>query len=123
MDIKAAQTVVDQSPVPVIFCGFEMGDTVMTCANLDQYPAEHPLPMAYRLYIGDGGRSSWDLVTVLYSVEGESDLLGQTEWGVITISDGGVSTWRPDASGKHAYVTRKGTADQVAARLDALLLS
>lgn len=123
MDIKAAQIVVNESPVPVIFCGFEMGDTVMTCANLDQYPAEHPLPMAYRLYIGDGGRSSWDLVTVLYAIEGESELLGQSEWGVITINDGGVSTWHPDASGKHAYVTRKCSVDEVAARLDALLLS
>ena len=55
-DIKAAQTVVNFSPVPVIFCGYEVGDRVITCANLDQYSPKNPLQMAYRLYIGDKGR-------------------------------------------------------------------
>ncbi|MHB1460338.1 MAG: nucleoside hydrolase [Armatimonadota bacterium] len=122
MDIKAAQVVVNQSPVPVIFCGFEMGDTVITCANLNQYPEGHPLPLAYRLYIGEGGRSSWDLVTVLYAVRGESELMGQSAWGKLTIDDRGVSTWQPDTNGKHAYVVSKRTPEALAEALDSLLL-
>lgn len=122
MDITAAQIVVNESPVPVIFCGYEMGDTVITCANLDQYPEENPLQLSYRLYIGENGRSSWDLVTVLHAVRGESEMMGQSAWGTITVDDKGVSTWRQDSSGQHAYVINKRTPEDLAKLIDGLLL-
>ncbi len=121
-DIKAAQTVVNDSPVPVIFCGYEVGDRVITCANLAKYPANHPLPMAYRLYIGDKGRSSWDPVTVMYALHAQGSAMGQSDWGTITIDDKGVSRWSKTSTGRHAYVFNKRTPEELAKLLDGLLL-
>ncbi len=121
-DIKAAQTVVNDSPVPVIFCGYEVGDRVITCANLARYPANHPLPMAYRLYIGENGRSSWDPITVMYALGAQGSAMSQSEWGTITIDDKGVSRWSKSSTGRHAYVVNKRTPEELAKLMDGLLL-
>jgi hypothetical protein len=48
--------------------------------------------------------------------------MGQSAWGKLTIDDRGVSTWQPDAAGKHAYVVSKSTPEDLAEVLDSLLL-
>jgi len=69
MDVRAAQTVTELCPVPIVYCGYEAGEAVITGTGLDACDAEYPVRMAYSLYADGKGRSSWDLVTVYYALE------------------------------------------------------
>ena len=68
-DVPAAQLMTEKCAAPIVYCGFEAGEHVMTGATLEGCPEEYPVRMAYRNYLGGKFvRNSWDLVTVYYAV-------------------------------------------------------
>lgn len=73
-DVPAAQLMTEKCAVPIIYCGFEAGQNVITGAPLENCRDDYPVKQAYRHYL-DGRylRNSWDLVTVYYAVEPELD--------------------------------------------------
>ncbi len=76
-DVHAAQTAVEKSPVPLVFCGFEAGERVMTGDSLLCCPVDYPVKQAYGYYTNGKPRPSWDLVTVYYALTSDSP-----EWKV-----------------------------------------
>lgn len=69
-DVPAAQCMSEKCPVPIVYCGFEAGEHVMTGTTLVNCPDTHPVKRAYQYYLdGKFQRNSWDLVTVYYAVE------------------------------------------------------
>ncbi len=68
-DVPAAQLMTEACAAPIVYCGFEAGEHVMTGAVLEDAPEAFPVRMAYQSYLGGGFvRNSWDLVTVYYAV-------------------------------------------------------
>lgn len=68
-DVPAAQVMTEKCAVPIVYCGFEAGEHVMTGATLEQCAEDYPVRLAYKSYLGGGFvRNSWDLVTVYYAV-------------------------------------------------------
>lgn len=68
-DVPAAQLMTEKCAAPIIYCGFEAGEPIMTGATLEKCPEEYPVRMAYMNYLGGKfERNSWDLVTVYYAV-------------------------------------------------------
>lgn len=69
-DVPAAQCMTERCAAPIVYCGFEAGEHVITGATLEQCPDTHPVKQAYQHYLGGKFlRNSWDLVTVYYAVE------------------------------------------------------
>jgi hypothetical protein len=75
MDPLGSEAVVAAMPVPIH--ASPDGSAVITGATLsDRLPASHPLRLSYEMY-NEGerrGRSSWDLIAVLYALEEGSPL-------------------------------------------------
>ncbi|MGN1347160.1 MAG: nucleoside hydrolase [Eubacteriales bacterium] len=73
-DVPAAQLMTEQCGVPIVYCGFEAGEHVMTGASLEDCPEDDPVRMAYQRYLNGGFvRNSWDLVTVYYALNPDDE--------------------------------------------------
>ena len=69
-DVEAAQLMSEKCAAPIVYCGFEAGEHVITGASLEACPENHPVRKSYYHYLdGRFQRNSWDLVTVYYAVE------------------------------------------------------
>lgn len=121
MDVPAAKSVVEHWPTPIVFCGWEAGGSVITGAALEGR-AGHPVREAYSLYTnGSLRRSSWDLLTVLYAVLGESGWIRASEPGVISVQDSGATAFEACAGGRHRYTINGVSDEKLAGCLNALL--
>lgn len=70
MDIKSAQNVVENMPVPIVFAPHELGNHIFTGQLNEKLPEGHPVREAYYLYSDNKSyiRQSWDLITVFAAV-------------------------------------------------------
>lgn len=76
MDADSAEHFFALCPVPVYIS--PEGEDVITGDHLSAFlPEAHPLRRAYRIYRGDEvrGRSSWDLIAVLYALDPQTPYL------------------------------------------------
>lgn len=114
---QAAQLIAEQCPVPVLWSGFEIGNSIITgdAATRDRMEEDSPVALSYDLYMkSDSGRQSWDLTTMLFAVEGASDYW-TLQRGTNSVSAGdGSNVWTPDENGKDAILVQKMAPDQVA---------
>ncbi len=78
-DVEAARKLFGESPVPIIFSGFELGKAILypaTSIGKDfGYVPHHPVADAYRAYMKmPYDRPTWDLTSVLYAVRPKDSL-------------------------------------------------
>lgn len=109
-DRPAAQKVFAEWPTPLVTSPFEVGEHIL-------YPGEsiendfteyehHPMVDGYRAYLPmPYDRSTWDLTSVLYAVEGDGDYFGVSDPGEIVVSDGSITTYTPVSGGTRYYLT------------------
>ena len=103
-DVPAARNVIQKWPGPRVFLGFEAG-LLETCAPLQTIlPENHPVRMAYHLYTENGGRFSWDLMTVQYAVDPRCGYYGLSEEGSVRFDEEGKTLWEPGALGRDRFV-------------------
>ncbi len=118
MDIPAARQVVGLWQGELDFCPWEALGHVLTGACLKEQP-DNPVAVAYDLHTkGEMLRPSWDPGTVamaLYDVPG----LAWSERGRIEIDEKGISRFFPDEGGRHRYIRKTGTNEEVARALEA----
>jgi inosine-uridine nucleoside N-ribohydrolase len=105
-DIPSAQKVLNGWPTSISFCPYEIGYEILTGSEFIKNNPDSPVSIAYNIYCG-GNRESWDLATVLYAVRGSGDYWNLSEYGSITIDQDGVSTWKNEKNGRHAYLMKK----------------
>ena len=120
-DIPSARAVIEGWPTPVVLCGWECGAGVLTGQSLAQL-GRHPVREAYRLYCGESmARDSWDLLTVLFSIRGESGLMTAGPAGYIRVDEAGVTRFEPDPSGNRHCIHLLADKPTLAAALNARL--
>jgi purine nucleosidase len=123
-DTAASKVAFSTWPTPIVFSGFEIGDSIQTGAALKSTPAS-PVRRGYELFNGLENRSSWDQTAVLYAVRGLDGGLTQywdvSKPGVIELAADGSNRWREQADGKHTYLIRKSPDQQIAAAIDRLM--
>ena len=123
MDIVSAKVVCDTWPTPVIFCPFEVGVNVVTGKLLMQTADDtNPVKKSYDLYTNGNGRSSWDLVTVLFAVRGDWGMWALSPRGRVAIDDAGHSLFTPDTAGMHSYVVNIAPIPSIESYIDDLLI-
>ncbi len=97
-------------PSEVVFSDFLLGVKVVTLAGRTYRGESDPVGYAYELFCGQGhGRPSWDILTVLYAVEGEGSAFRLTRHGRVHIDGEGRTAFRRDPAGAHRLLrARKG---------------
>ncbi len=103
---EATKTVFESYPCPIICLGWELGTAVPSGFST---PAPHdPVWQAYKIHTkGKMQRSSWDPLTVLFALHGESDLFELSEAGFNRIREDGSNEFCPDPAGNHYYIKAK----------------
>ena len=109
-DIPSAQKFVNEWPTPIVASPYEVGDAILfpaKCIENDfKWKTPNPLVVGYENYMEmPYDRQTWDMTSVLYVVENDKNFFGNSGPGTISIDDTGVTTFSPNANGKHSYLT------------------
>ena len=108
-DLKSAQVMFSQCPVPVIASGFEIGIAVPypNKSIEEDFPdkVKNPLCISYSKW-GEMpyDRPTWDLTSVLIVAEPEKEYFRLSPKGKISIDEKGNSIFSPDESGMHRFL-------------------
>lgn len=122
LDIPSAQAVLRKWSSPAVFCGFEVGEPVITGKELMRScGSENPVRKAYELYTEGKGRSSWDLITVLIAVRGDCGLWEISRPGEVCIDESGISYFKEIDEGMHEIVKNKAPVEKIEQYIEALL--
>lgn len=108
-DIPAAKKVFTEWPTTLVTSPFEVGIAInypaTSIENDFQWAPMHPMVEAYKSYQKmPYDRPTWDLTSVLYSVEGPS-YFTVSPAGKINVTDKGATEFTPDATGNRYYLT------------------
>ncbi len=108
-DIPAAQQLVAQWPVEMIFSGFEIGLAIpypaMSIEREFAYVPHHPLAEAYQLYEPTPHeRPTWDLTSVLWAIRPDYGYFDLSPRGQVAFNDEGFTTFQENTAGKHRYL-------------------
>jgi inosine-uridine nucleoside N-ribohydrolase len=110
VDIPAARTLCADWPTPIVFSGWEVGNSMLFPATSVEtefaYVANHPIADAYRAFKKmPYDRPTWDPTSALYAVRPERGYFGLSEPGRVTVDDQGKTIFTPAADGPHRYLT------------------
>lgn len=108
-DIPAAKKVFSEWPTRLVTSPFEVGIAInypgSSIENDFQWATMHPMVEAYKSYQKmPYDRPTWDLTSVLYSVEGPS-FFTISPAGRINVTDKGATEFTPDAAANRFYMT------------------
>ena len=112
---------------PVIFCGWEIGNKVLSGgARLQQsLPEQHPVYQAYKLYNNFASRPSWDQLAVYMLCKDSSNYIEIIDNGYCCVNESGENHWIEDKNRlyKHGYICFKDEAyvEVVAVEIDAMM--
>jgi inosine-uridine nucleoside N-ribohydrolase len=125
-DGPAAAQAIAHWPTPIVFSGWEIGNKIMTGAELKRAPSSSPVRRGYELYNGLNDRQSWDQTAVLYAVRGLNGGLADY-WDTVTkghlhVNDDGSNEWRESPDKSHVYLVEKMQPERIAAVIEELML-
>ncbi|MCR5042321.1 MAG: hypothetical protein K6C36_09530 [Clostridia bacterium] len=117
---EAGDYICRNCPVPITFIGYEVGQDVITGADV---PGNDPLKQAFTAHGSASGRSSWDPLTALTAILQDESAAGfETVRGFARVDPKtGKNNFTPDPLGPHAYVKRLHPAEWYAGRINELL--
>ena len=92
----------------VIFCGWEVGNPVITGGDWlkEKLEPNHPVYRGYELYNSFAGRQSWDQIAVLMLLSQGKKFFTAIKGNCIVAPDGS-NTWENSEDGRHQYVVFK----------------
>lgn len=124
LDPAAADQVAREWPTPVIYSGFEVGETVYTGERVFfETPEGNPVRAAYELYVGFGNdRNSWDQTAAYYAVRGGDGLFTLSDPGVVHFGPDGSNTWSFQDDGNHQYLIKTQPDQVIADKLEDLMV-
>jgi hypothetical protein len=123
LDAEATYAVIPNWPTPVVFSGFEIGWDIVTGASLQENTSpDNPVGVAYELYTGGAGRSSWDLTAVHFAVRGPTGVWQLCGPGYGRVYSDGSNRWESSTDHQHYYLLNDIPKDQIEELLDDLLI-
>ncbi len=104
-DIKSFSDFLKLCRVPVIFSGFEVGESIRyPHSEIDKMGSGNPVENAYNLYVRGKrhDRHCWDLTSVMWVFE--PALFDLSAKGTVTVDERGVTHFSESDTGKHQYL-------------------
>ncbi len=125
-DTPSTKFVLEKWPTSITFCGFEVGRDILTGSVLQSLSTLHPVRRSYLLYNGITDRPSWDQVTVLYAVEGNTDgggiLWRLSSFGDNFIDSNGSNKWLSNSNSLNNYLSLETSPEKVTEVINQLML-
>lgn len=121
-DLEASQNVFENWPTEIVASGWELGNKLLYPHQniLNDFESDHPLSVSYKIYDNmPYDRQTWDLTSVLYAIEPDSNFFNLSDRGVIRIDEEGHSLFVPSQQGRHQYLTIN--ENQIERTLDAIV--
>ncbi len=121
-DREASETAINRCPVPVIFTA--EGQEVKTGRKTQNLSDNNPIKTVYRIwekYYNEIDRSSWDQISTLFAVKGESDFF-RLEPGTLTFSQEHGATWKTEAKGEDFRLYNKISNEAMAEAIEELMI-
>lgn len=116
-DIPSAIEALSALECEITFIPFEVGVDVLSGKSFLEGEMS-PMKLGYYVH-NVTERHSWDPITVYCATE---ECLPTGPRGVVTISDNGVTTFRPTPDGKHRYVLRTFDVEEMSKKLNDLMV-
>jgi inosine-uridine nucleoside N-ribohydrolase len=109
-DLKSARHMIERWPTPIVFSGFEVGESISFPARSIEhdygYVRHHPLAEAYAHYAPmPYDRPTWDLTSSLFAVRPEGGYFGLSPRGRVTVDDDGATRFDAQPDGPHRFLT------------------
>ncbi len=122
-DVESANFVADHFPVPIIYCGFEIGDGVVTGINLKNESDDNLTKMAY--YYGSGmreeyQRDSYDPITVYCAIKQNNDFYNVVSGVKVTFGEHGETLF--ENGGKDSYIVKNCTTEEIRDEIDKYII-
>ena len=108
-DVPSTRKLFREWPGQIVVSPFEVGEQVKYPAssieNDFKWALHHPMVIAYKSYAKmPYDRQTWDLTSVLYTVEGKADYFSISDAGAIAVTNDEFTSFTPLADGKHFYL-------------------
>ena len=121
MDVESARLVATQWPGEVVWCGWEVGERVIALREPCALAAENPVRRSYFLHSGGAGRSSWDLCTVQWAMDGENASYAPSPAGTVDVDERGMTRWTAKEGGAQRYLRLAVSPEQAACSMEKVL--
>jgi purine nucleosidase len=138
-DVPATQAVVDHWPTPIVFCGFEVGETILTGPRLlVNTPPENPVRVAYQRWDREfvprwapefdieaaiWPHCSHDQAAALFAVTGPGNLWRLETNGTNHVYADGSNEWRPGPARNHARLVKAAPDGTIARVIEDLMVA
>jgi len=122
-DASSTKIAVENWPVPVLFSGFEIGNSIKTGAKLAMTSESNPIRRAYELaggYVG-ATRSSWDQTAVLAAIRDPFRYWDLVKTGYCHVNDDGSNEWKSSPDKQHSYLVKKVPDSELEEIIDNLM--
>lgn len=120
---EAARTVLGQFKGTIVFCGFEVGEGVLT--GFSEEKENSPVFDSYKFWTGRKEapylRDSWDLCTVHYAFEGNCEFYDLSEPISVEIDCDGKNTFTPSTQSDIYCVVQKSSNEEIAEYINRIL--
>ena len=122
-DVESANYVASHFPSPIIYCGFEIGDGVVTGINLKNEPDENLTKMAY--YYGscmseDYQRDSYDPITVYCAIKQDNSFYNVVSGVEVTFGEHGETNVKK--GGKDSFLVQNCTVEEIRDEIDKYII-
>lgn len=128
-DADASFEVFSKWPGPILFSGFEIGQSILTGARIAKKDTDKsPVAWAYRYNLKTYdktpqlNRPSWDQTAVLCAVRDANKYFYVNGPGKFTVDRDGFNTWTPDINSGHYFITHKYPYNRTAQVIEDLML-
>jgi len=121
-DRPASETAINECPVPVVFT--TEGQEVKTGRKTQDLLDNNPIKTVYRIWeehYDEIDRSSWDQISTLYAVTGESEYF-RLEPGTLTFSQEHGAVWKTEAHGEDFRLYNKLSNEEMADAIEELMI-
>ena len=117
---EGSNYVFENCPVPMVFLGWEVGDSVITGSKLSH---DDHLWQAMADHGYANGRSSWDPMLIMLAMIGDEEKAGyNTVKGFArTDKSTGLNNFTPDLNGNHTFVIKKFDDSYYANQIDEII--
>ena len=128
-DAKSAEYVFMNWPTPILFSGFEIGNSIFTGRKVaDNGSVESPVSWAYKYNLDTyekeklEKRKSWDQTAVLCAVRNPENYFYVNGPGTFVVNEKGVNKWNPDVNSSHYFLSHKYPYQQIADIIDDMMM-
>jgi len=126
--------VLQKSPVPMIFSGYEIGSAIKTGGKLKTTPPENPVRISYEAFNTNcpawytpcpgtlQGSPSYDQTAVLYAVRGARNYWELSEKGLNVVEEDGTNKWVSNPQKQQTYLVEKMSPKKMEEVIESLMI-